>query len=336
MTQPPLTPAEIETLRKFVNGEHDREVDYAAIIYANKILDRLTPAPEPEVDEATKVYNEMFLRRSECMENGSLEDARIAAISYLREFIVAKDAERDRLLEALRITEDQRVDERDRYLIAESELATLRARIASLFDAVSHGDDEHKSWLKQAIADHFAGKRTQTPRGQNSAEVIATLRAENEWLKGDAIPPEGYKNLHIAARDCVFDANKLGRIEDGWLLLENVNVSVASKAAERNPAEPEPFNRPTDPPEEVWNEWVPATNTAGVEVQQVDVILSTDNYKQLIASAEARGRREALEKTDDEWKQIARAVISASICGHDEWHVDDAAAELKRMMTEVK
>lgn len=30
------------------------------------------------------------------------------------------------------------------------------ALVTSLFDAIAHGDEKHRAWLKQAIADHFA------------------------------------------------------------------------------------------------------------------------------------------------------------------------------------
>ena len=28
----------------------------------------------------------------------------------------------------------------------------------TLFDAIAHGDDEHRAWLKKAIDDHFTGE----------------------------------------------------------------------------------------------------------------------------------------------------------------------------------
>lgn len=30
--------------------------------------------------------------------------------------------------------------------------------VSTLFDAIKHGDDKHRAWLKQAIEDHFAGR----------------------------------------------------------------------------------------------------------------------------------------------------------------------------------
>lgn len=36
-------------------------------------------------------------------------------------------------------------------------------KIESLYDAIAHGDEKHRAWLKQAIEDHFAGKPVQRP-----------------------------------------------------------------------------------------------------------------------------------------------------------------------------
>lgn len=38
--------------------------------------------------------------------------------------------------------------------------------VSSLFDAIAHGDDDHRAWLKQAIDDHMAGRPVQ--RGGSS------------------------------------------------------------------------------------------------------------------------------------------------------------------------
>jgi len=54
---------------------------------------------------------------------------------------------------------------------------------AELFNAIKHGDLEHQDWLERAIADHFAGRTVERPRGKGSAERIAELKAENERLR---------------------------------------------------------------------------------------------------------------------------------------------------------
>ncbi len=44
-------------------------------------------------------------------------------------------------------------------------LASLEERIATLFEALAHGSDEHRAWLKQAIDNHFSGIPVEAPRG---------------------------------------------------------------------------------------------------------------------------------------------------------------------------
>lgn len=40
----------------------------------------------------------------------------------------------------------------------------LQQRVNTLFAAISHGDEKHRAWLKQAIEDHFAGRAVQRPQ----------------------------------------------------------------------------------------------------------------------------------------------------------------------------
>lgn len=35
------------------------------------------------------------------------------------------------------------------------DIDALKAKVTSLYDALAHGDDEHKAWLKQKLQDHF-------------------------------------------------------------------------------------------------------------------------------------------------------------------------------------
>lgn len=59
-----------------------------------------------------------------------------------------------------------------------SEEAFMRDRWETLFDAIAHGDDEHRAWLKQAIEDHFAGRPVQPVRGKGRSEArLAEIRA---------------------------------------------------------------------------------------------------------------------------------------------------------------
>ena len=71
-------------------------------------------------------------------------------------------------------------------LEAADALEAAAARETILFDAIAHGDDEHRAWLKQAIEDHFAGRPVQKSSGRNSAEIIAELRARIARLEAVA------------------------------------------------------------------------------------------------------------------------------------------------------
>lgn len=46
----------------------------------------------------------------------------------------------------------------------------MKAEQASLFDAIKHGDDDHKAWLQ--IVAHFAGKPVPAPRGGGNKDAI--------------------------------------------------------------------------------------------------------------------------------------------------------------------
>lgn len=38
-------------------------------------------------------------------------------------------------------------------------------RRATPFDAIAHGSEEHRAWLKKAIDDHFDGRPVERPHG---------------------------------------------------------------------------------------------------------------------------------------------------------------------------
>lgn len=159
----PLTPAEIETLRKIINGELDREADYAAIIAANKTLDRLSP-PEPEqLDEATKIWREMRARGAD--EQGFVRTAAeyrggyidlmapsVKEISYLRqvlsELIASKDAEIERLKGEA--DEGEKLAEQYHNIAEdiESELAALRAENERLKDTIADLGVDLDEWQR--------------------------------------------------------------------------------------------------------------------------------------------------------------------------------------------
>lgn len=41
-------------------------------------------------------------------------------------------------------------------------------KIETLFDAIKHGDDDHRRWLKDAIEAHFAGRPVPPPYGKGA------------------------------------------------------------------------------------------------------------------------------------------------------------------------
>lgn len=47
----------------------------------------------------------------------------------------------------------------------EMSVAYLEERVATLFDAIAHGTEEHRAWLKKAIDDHFAMRPVEAVRG---------------------------------------------------------------------------------------------------------------------------------------------------------------------------
>ena len=44
---------------------------------------------------------------------------------------------------------------RDRFERSDADLAEVNGKVNTLFDAIAHGDEKHRAWLKQAIKDHF-------------------------------------------------------------------------------------------------------------------------------------------------------------------------------------
>jgi hypothetical protein len=63
-------------------------------------------------------------------------------------------------------------------------VAEAETRAATLFDAVAHGDEAHRAWLKKAIEDHFAGRAVERPAGvgRTDAAVAERDKAWREWL----------------------------------------------------------------------------------------------------------------------------------------------------------
>lgn len=65
----------------------------------------------------------------------------------------------------------------------------MEDKVALLYDAIKHGDDVHKAWLKEAIDNHFAGLPVPPPTGKGTegqrAALVLPERAPTElwgWL----------------------------------------------------------------------------------------------------------------------------------------------------------
>jgi len=50
--------------------------------------------------------------------------------------------------------------------LTDAHFALVR-RVAALYDALKHGDADHKAWLKEALAAHFASQPVPPPRSKN-------------------------------------------------------------------------------------------------------------------------------------------------------------------------
>ncbi len=66
-----------------------------------------------------------------------------------------------------------------------------------LYEAIKHGDDEHRAWLRTACTNFFAGESVPPPTGQGRAEAAEAksdrLQARVEELeKGLASTAEGF------------------------------------------------------------------------------------------------------------------------------------------------
>ncbi len=95
---------------------------------------------------------------------------------------------------------------REEFLLAE--IAHLQARQQELFDAIAHGDDEHRAWLKAAIDAHFADQPIPPATGAGTKEArIAHLQArvgESETVIEaarafiEACPTDSHDRPHLA------------------------------------------------------------------------------------------------------------------------------------------
>jgi hypothetical protein len=73
----------------------------------------------------------------------------------------------------------------------------------TVFEAIKHGDDEHRAWLREACDNLFAGKPAPPPRGTNSLT-----------------PPEGALTLDNASIQRLMDYGLLHHTNRGWIVGE--------------------------------------------------------------------------------------------------------------------
>jgi hypothetical protein len=88
---------------------------------------------------------------------------------------------------------------------AQAAATIAERREIGLFDAIAHGDGEHRAWLKEAITAHFAGEPVPPPRGRGTAERrMEEMRAERDKWKQRAFQLErkhgDLKGVFVEAR----------------------------------------------------------------------------------------------------------------------------------------
>jgi hypothetical protein len=66
-------------------------------------------------------------------------------------------------------------------------LTATNARIATLFDAVAHGDDEHRAWLREAIDAHFNGAAMPEVRGGSAKDALVASLTAQLAAKGEEV-----------------------------------------------------------------------------------------------------------------------------------------------------
>lgn len=78
-----------------------------------------------------------------------------------------------------------RAEHSDAIREAAALIEQLQASRDTLFEAIKHGDDDHRAWLKEAIDAHFAGATVPAPRGAGRKEAtIEQLQARLAEAEG--------------------------------------------------------------------------------------------------------------------------------------------------------
>lgn len=311
------TPAEIETLRRKAK-HHDLDCTRAAFEpycgcgadEALAILDRLSPAPEPEVDEATKIWREMVI----CGRKLGLEDVleyqngkwdNRTEISYLRQAIAELIASKDGEIEKAQLWAMEQHKCADEYA---SELATLRAENERLIEAVQKCRDQFAFY----VSSH---SQKGTDDGRKKSEVNFNFVKLCD------------KALKAAERNT---AEQKGGAE----CPTEVEVKAALADRVETSANPYAYGRVhTDGSRS--GGMPPGTNAGAVEVTELDhrlwkdALYSRHGEEAIVIAkyrteAEARGRREALDEIIDKFDNRNGTYPIRTV------------DELKRMMTGEK
>lgn len=310
-------------------------------MFAHSILDRLSPAPEPEVDEATVWTRKVLLKLH---GNAGYYPEKHFGFQNIRaviaELIASKDGEIERLagINIQLVAEHNAMNQDGARL--ESELATLRA------------ENER---LKKCLRRISELEYTYDGSDLENAKMIAEQATEPNTR-------------------CAYCGRYRWEADEKGSVLCNPPFTVQPhvfKAAERNPAEPEhrlsseqavpagevvrsPSSRSSDgsgsetPGSLRTRSLIPITDTAGVEVRQVDrdaakallaqqeirfhldgTFRDWDNTVDFLAAirteAEARGRREAFREVKHVLFQFEGALANST-------NFQRMVDELKRIM----
>lgn len=80
-----------------------------------------------------------------------------------------------------------------------------RESVDNLFDAIAHGSEEHRAWLKEALTEHFAGRPVPEVRGLVGSSA-ATPAHGDKWrhFKGDLYEVVGTGLDHDGHRVVVY------------------------------------------------------------------------------------------------------------------------------------
>lgn len=96
----------------------------------------------------------------------------------------------------------------------ERTIGELREREGSLFNAIKHGDEEHRQWLKTAIDAHFAGDRVPPPTGKGNKEAALAERDRTITELREALAGEREACAKVAENLRVRDAFE--PFDAGW------------------------------------------------------------------------------------------------------------------------